>query len=85
MRTKTGVAKLPVSTRALVQRLNRKLHDDELEVRKTRGGRARLELGEFYLLNWRLPNIVQSHVDLEELGRKEGVLAVWERWDDPAG
>ena len=34
--------KIPVSERALVQRLNRKLHDDELMVKKARGGRAAL-------------------------------------------
>jgi hypothetical protein len=82
MTTKTKVTKLPITTRALVQRLNRKLHDDDLMVKKTRDGRARQELGDFYLLNWRINGIAESFVDLEELGRKVGALAEWERWDD---
>jgi hypothetical protein len=51
-------------------------------VKKTRGGRARQELGEFYLLNWRINGVTESFVDLEKLGREVRVLADWERWAD---
>jgi hypothetical protein len=82
MTAKTKVVKLPVTTRALVQRLNRRLHDDELVLRKTRSRRAWIDLGDFYLVNWRINGVVRYRVDLEELGREVGVLANWERWDD---
>jgi len=69
---------VPVTARALVQRINRKLAEHDLVVRKTRGGRAESELGDFYTLNFRINGIVETRVDLEALGREEAVLRDWE-------
>jgi hypothetical protein len=71
-KVKSGV---PVTTRALVQRINRKLSaldggDPRAEQVRAARGKARETLGEFYLL------------DLDALGRKLGVLRAWERLDD---
>lgn len=41
----------PVTARAVVQRLNRKLAADYEMVRKSRGGRAELDCGEYYVID----------------------------------
>jgi len=46
---------------------------------KTKGARALLDLGDFYVRNWRTPNITSHHVDPEALGRELGVLADHEK------
>jgi hypothetical protein len=70
--------KVPVSERALIQRLNRKIHDEERMIRTTRGGRAESDLGRHYCLNWRGNWIVAKNIDLEDWGREHGVLKDWE-------
>jgi len=70
--------KVPVSVKALVQRINRRLKDDEQILKKSRGARARLDLGEWYVLNWNRNLIVDKRVDPEELARELGVLHEWE-------
>jgi hypothetical protein len=64
--------------RALIQRINRKLRDED-EVLKIPRGRARHQLGDFFLLNWRLNIVVHDHVDPEPLARELGVLRPWEK------
>ncbi len=73
--------KVPVSTRALMQRLNRAMWDDDRMVKATRGRRAFIDLGEYYVLDWRINGIVETHVDLEELGKEYEVLKDYETWD----
>lgn len=74
--------RVPVSTRALIQRINRKLRADEQTVKQTRDGtRARLDLGEFYIYGWNPTNIVAFNVDLQSLGREVGALQPYEAWD----
>lgn len=75
------MTKAPVSRRALIQRLNRKLAKDGLTVKKTSGKRAKADLGEYFVLDWKRSSAVQLHVDLEKLGHKYGVLAEWERME----
>jgi hypothetical protein len=70
--------KVPVTERALIQRINRKLHDDDQMVKTTRGGRAEMDLGRHYVLNWRINGVVHTNIDLEDLGRELGVLQDWE-------
>jgi hypothetical protein len=76
---------VPVTERAVVQRINRKFlaEDGELgrELKKTRGVRAKAEFGDYYILNVGRNFIVGHHVDPEGLARKLGVLANWERLD----
>ncbi|HKB36319.1 MAG TPA: hypothetical protein VKD72_07695 [Gemmataceae bacterium] len=72
-------AGVPVSTRALVQRINRKLKQDDERLKKCRSRRWEDRLGEWYRINVASNFIVQTHVDLEALGRELGVLEAWER------
>lgn len=74
--------KIPVSPRALIQRINRKLRDENEVVRAARGERAKQQLGDFYRLDVDRNAVVQTDVDLEELGRELGVLSAAEVLDD---
>jgi hypothetical protein len=69
---------VPVSVRALVQRINRKLAQAGQALRTTRGNRWRSNLGHYYVLNLELNYIARTRVDLEALGRELGVLSPWE-------
>lgn len=73
--------KVPVSTRALMQRLNRAMRDDERMVKATRGERARIDLGWYYVLDWNRNSVVDTNVDLAALGKEYGVLKDYETWD----
>ena len=68
-----------VTTRALIARINRKLAADLQAVRTTRGAGARYDVGEHYIIDHRKGWAVETHVDLEDLGRELGVLATFER------
>ena len=70
--------KVAVSMRAVIQRLNRKLHADDEMVRASRGARALQELGEFYVVDTRINGVRCSNVDPEDMARELGVLKAWE-------
>jgi hypothetical protein len=70
---------VPVSLRAVIGRINRKLKPEYLQLKVTRGARARQEFGDFYVLNVYENRIMQNMLwDPEALGRELGVLAEWE-------
>ena len=64
--------KMPVTVRALVQRINRVLASDGKRLRGTRGRGP----GVYYVVS--SSRVTQSAVNLEALGRKLGVLHEWE-------
>jgi hypothetical protein len=76
---------VPVSERALIQRINRKLAEEDQHLRKARGAQAQSNFGSYYIVNQNR-NWVVAHargVDdgqawLEDLGRELGVLSKWE-------
>ena len=72
------MTKVPVTMRALIQRINRKLHDDDEVLRKLRGDRGLVDLGRYYVVDWRLNSIVRTDVDPEDLAREIGVLKPYE-------
>ena len=81
---RTGV---PVSERAPIQRINRKLDCDRptarqsgsIEMLKTaRGARAEHDLGRHYIIDLRGNVVLRKDVDIEELGRELGVLRPYE-------
>lgn len=65
---------MTVTESALVKRLNRKLDKDYQRIRKSRGARAVQELGTYYLLDTYSNGIVDTFLDLEEMGREYKVL-----------
>ena len=68
---------VPVTARALAQRINRKLVADGQRLKATRGSRARLDLGDYFVVD-RRGLAVDTYVDIEELGRELGALQTWE-------
>jgi hypothetical protein len=73
-------AKVPVTMRALLQRINRTLADKDEVLKKTRGdGRAFQTLGDYYVLDGRRNVVRRTHVDPEALGRELECLQPWEQ------
>lgn len=70
-----------VSRRALEARIRRAIRrgsEGKVDLKRTRGARARADLGEYYTLDVRRNVILSMRVDLERLGRDLGVLAPYE-------
>lgn len=74
-----GLRKAPISERALVARINRKLDHSDEALKKCRvNSRWYSTLGDYYLVNNQSNTIVAYHVDIEDLARNCGVLNEWE-------
>jgi hypothetical protein len=79
------VISVPVTMRAVLQRLNRKLAKDDEKMVKARGSRAIADLGEFYILRESyvggssLTYVAHKNVDPVSWARESGVLADWEK------
>jgi hypothetical protein len=78
--TKTN--KLPVSTRALLARINRALRDQNRELRPTKGHKAREEFGDFYVVDTGKNQLVEWNIDLAKYALELGCLQPYERLDD---
>ena len=66
-----------VTARALVQRINRKLADHGTMgqvLKRTRGMRAYVDLGDYWILDIGRNFVADKHVNIEALGRKLEVL-----------
>jgi hypothetical protein len=77
MTTKT----VPVTMRALTQRINRKLKQDDQVLKAARTDQTRMDVGQFYIVDYsdsKSGYVARHDVDLEELGRELGVLEQWE-------
>jgi hypothetical protein len=76
--------KVPVSTRALLARINRKLRaeGEDIVVRAARGRRAVLDLGYYYEHDFRRNFVLNKDLALEQYGRDLGVLKAHEAWDE---
>jgi hypothetical protein len=66
---------VPVSTRALIARLNRKLRQDDEVLKTSRGARMRQQVGEFYVIDVTINALVADDIDIEHYGREYGCLA----------
>lgn len=72
------VKRVPVSIRAVIQRINRKLAPVDEQLKTSRSERFRQELGDFYIVNLRLNAVTRMGVALEKLGRELDALKEWE-------
>jgi hypothetical protein len=70
--------KMPVSERAIIQRINRKLKPALEALKVARSERMRLDVGQYYIIDYRMNAILHHDVDPEALGRELGVLKPWE-------
>ena len=71
-------AKVPVSMRALIARINRKLKPDTEALKAARSARARQDFGDFYVIDHKRNWLVARNVDPEAYGRELGVLHDYE-------
>jgi hypothetical protein len=76
---------VPISERALLARINRQLVKEDQKLVKTRSEKAKVEVGDYYLLNFERNAILRMRVDLEDLGHDLGVLKRYEVLDDGEG
>ena len=78
---------VPITHRALFQRVNRVLTKKGNRLRTYRGGRGGRwwsDLGNLYIIDVNRNTIVRGHCDLEKLGKELDVLAAYERLDEEA-
>ncbi len=74
---KKSDVKVPISERALVQRINRKLADEGQLVKKARE-RVATTLGDYFVVDLTSNAVMDQDVDLEKLGRELKVLHDYE-------
>jgi hypothetical protein len=67
---------IPISTRAVVQRVNRLLKAEGKELRRTRGVFAERDFGDYHIICD--GTVISDHIDLEEFARKNGALEPYE-------
>lgn len=75
--TKTDNRKVPLTARALLQRINRKLLPDSERIVKTRS-RWVSTVGDYFRIDLNKNAVVDHDVNLENLGRELGVLRPYE-------
>jgi|HubBroStandDraft_6_1064221.scaffolds.fasta_scaffold1374957_2 hypothetical protein len=69
---------IPVSQRAVEQRINRALKEYDEQLRHTRSARAQFDFGDYYIVNVMKNFINEHHVDLEDKARELKVLQDYE-------
>lgn len=74
--------KMPVTTKAVIARINRKLAVDNEQLRATRGMQMKLDCGDYYIVDFKRNFVVRPNVDPETLARELGVLKDWETLAD---
>ena len=76
--TKPKGRKIQVTTRALIQRINRKLKPGQEQLRISRSERAERDVGRYYVVDYRQNLVIRDNVDIEKLGRELDVLKAYE-------
>ena len=73
-----------ITVRALLQRINRRLNKDFERVYKLRSPRPPYmeTYGDYYRVDLQINGVVDTDVDLEDLGRELGVMKAWEKLPD---
>jgi hypothetical protein len=69
---------IPVTIRALLQRINRSLAKNDQILKATRGTQMRRDAGEFFILDLSRNEVLTKDVDPQVLGRELGVLKDYE-------
>lgn len=70
--------RVPVSERAILQRINRKLKSGWKQLKTGRGLLLERTIGRYYVIDIRRNCVTQQYVDVEELARELKVLQSWE-------
>lgn len=80
--TVTAPAKVTITMRAVLQRINRRLASDKKQLRSSWGVAAADELGDYYLLDLKKSTIDTKKVDPVALAKRLGVMKPWEVLED---
>ena len=75
----TKIKTIPITKRALLQRVNRALNKDDRQLKKAVGAKLQQNVGEYYVVDLRRNAVAMLDVDPVELARKLDVLQPWER------
>lgn len=78
-------SKIPVTRRALFQRLQRALRRDDLLLKTARTERLRLNVGDYFTVGLFTNAVMDQHVDLEKMGKEYGVLHDYEALEKEGG
>jgi hypothetical protein len=71
--------RLPISERALFQRIDRKLRLSGKKLGTSRTTQMETSVGRHYIIDMQRNSISRKSVDLIELGRELGVIQPWEK------
>jgi hypothetical protein len=84
MKNKQKAQKVVVTEKALYQRINRKLNAVGRALKRTRGQRALIDLGQYYVLDVNINAVLYYYhdVNLEDFGRELGVLKPYEALEE---
>jgi hypothetical protein len=72
-----------ISVSALVRRINRELTKRDERLKKSRGMRALIDLGEYWIHDIGRNFVAGKDIDPERLGRELEVLRPWEKVIEP--
>ena len=75
--------RVPVSVRAVIQRINRRLKKDGQRLVANRAAVA--GLGAYVLASTESGRLIETQVDLEKLARREHALELWEEIEPKEG
>jgi hypothetical protein len=79
-KAKSGSTTVPVTARAVEQRVNRKLAKKSRKLMKAGSKAARAEMGDYFIIDKAGgTGVVRRNVNLEALARELGALESWER------
>ncbi len=78
--------RVPVSVRAVIQRINRRLKKDGQKLVCHRGWLAHCQQrGKYYVVSTTTGRMIEGLVDLEKLARREHALELWEELETKEG
>ena len=77
--------RLPVTRRAVIQRINRRLKKYGQLLLARRGHGDQCETGHYYLVSTDEGRLIERDVDLEKVARREGALELWEKLETKEG
>jgi len=70
--------RVPVTERALIQRINRRLSRDLKQLKTSRTANTQEMVGKYFVVDTFRNAVIETNVDPEEFGRKLEVLQLWE-------
>lgn len=76
---------VPITQRALIQRINRVLARDGQQLKAYRGGKWESDLGRYYIVDLNRNRLLRGDVELDDLGRELDVIAGYEKLEEGEG